>query len=180
MRRPSPFLAALLLLVAACGDPGEEGGAPAAAASDSPQDAFETVMRTIAARDWNALYLLNAPSERKEAERRWDTIRLDRERWEDLGKIAEEVYATREEVAGMTLREVFVRREHTAAGDPDASLVEYAKDARYLDAEPAEGGAMKVRYLLGFQSEEMLMRQERGRWYVWQDLTDLVDLAEPW
>jgi hypothetical protein len=166
------------LLLAACGDPPAPPRAPAATQA-TPEAAFEAIKAATLAEDWEALYLLHSPSERAEAEQRWEAVRADPAKAESLERLAGQAGTSPEALAEMDLRLLFVLRNTMQAASPGSKMMEATRGAAFLGAEPVLGegeNVVMVRVRTGEREMTMPFRREDGRWYLWRVLTGLTDL----
>jgi hypothetical protein len=162
---------ALALMAAACG--GETAPSPGAPSADEPSAAIERMKALAAARDWAGLYLLNAPSERREAEARWDERRRSVEHAEGVRELAEALGATEGEVASWSLERLFVARTERQAESPDFQAT--VASARFVRLKTREGDVAIARVAMGEREQDVPLRREGGRWYLWKVLTSLTD-----
>ena len=76
---------------------------------------------SLLASDFDSLYELNSKKEREESEVRWDAARRDPQKRDALERFAAELRRSVEDVAAMTLRDLFAARNARQMSTPDAA-----------------------------------------------------------
>ncbi len=157
---------ALFVSAAGCGEESEP--------LSTPRTTFEAMKAATLAEDWDALYELNAPSERKEAEARWDAARASPETMQAALRVfARDTGQQPEVIAGMTLRELYVAR--IAKQAEGSSMLESVRLSEFVASRSESDGVRMVTFSHEGGAMELPMKHENGRWYLWKTLTALTD-----
>ncbi len=160
------FALALVISAAGCGDKGEP--------VSTPRTTFEAMKAATLAEDWDALYELNAPSERKEAEARWDAARASPETMQAALRVfARDTEQQPEVIAGMTLRELYVAR--IAKQAEGSSMLASVRQSQFVASQSEPDGIRMVTFTVEGGDMDLPMKRENGRWYLWKTLTALTD-----
>lgn len=163
-------------LVSCGGKP--EGGEPTGGTKESsPPATFEAMKRATLDGDWEALYALNAPSERKAAEAKWDAARTAAGGDRSFVTLGERAGVGPTAAAEMTLGESFAARnahQAEAGGKPRADAI---ATMEYVGTEDEQegGDVLMVRFRVTGNEQTIPMRREDGRWYVSRLLAALTD-----
>ena len=161
-------LALLLALPAVLGC-----GEPATEAASTPDGTLEAMRTVLEREDWGALYELTPPSERHDHEVSWDERRKGPSR--DLEPLAGALGVGGGEVAGMKFLDVFVRLMEKCSRDEFPVLC-FLKNAG-LTAGEIEGVLCRVECGCGKCAGTLVLRRERGCWYVGGLLTKVQTVA---
>ena len=180
MLRSTSLTLALALFLLACGEADKPAPAPAPApldpksvvAGETPEATFAAMRRATLTQDWDALYELNAPSERAKSEARWDEQKVDPAKEEMIAEAASKLGLSLEDLRALPLRDFFKLRNVKQAEANLERVMQFAHQAEFVGVtEEKDDGVVMTQFRFGEKDSDMPMKREGGRYYLWMMLT---------